>query len=1074
MLKEGIQFGKYRIERKLGSGGMGAVYRAVDTEKERVVAIKVIHPHIAEIEQFIKRFHQEAMLLEKLAHPRVVRIYESGQIGEHHYIAMEFVTGKSLTALMRERQEVAPQQPTVAGEAAPVMPTFRPFSEVAVMRVLEQMARVLQEAHELGVIHRDIKPDNIIVTDMERWDIKLLDFGIAKDTRELHTMVSQTGQVIGTPAYMSPEQCEGKPLDIRSDIYSLGVTAYQMLAGKLPFPGPTTMAFMKQHLLEEPPPLRQVNPAVSEGVAAVIAKMLAKEPEKRYQTPQDLLEEINRIRRGEPPRALLEVASSRGQTADVATTRSPEALMTFAEQTPGMVSTEPDGLTVQGKPVVRGGAPSPTAPPQTAAPPRRSALPIIVVVFVLVGAAAFSLYWFKFRKQGGATSTTTPSPTASTQTPSQPPEEVGKPSSKPDYKELMARLSGVLKRRNLTKQDLDDAKAILKQLKGMKGVPEEVVRKASAVVRISELLLEIEKFVGKDALKGAVFLEILKGGNWKDVKELEKVVLYLGYVLEGEKALSAGDLDEAEGRFRCALGVRGGALARRGLMRVAKARRAQATAARKERLRRYLALVEQGYALLERDDFEGAKEAFRKAVRLMPVRREAREGLKEVDRRAAELEQELRRKLARAKELLKKGNWQKARILAEEVARLATGALKAEAADVASGAQRFGKYSVYLAQAERHKRDGLFSEAFKTYRQALLVLETPEAKRGADFCKLAEAVLESFRQKKWDEAAKHASWALSVEFHPKIARLAVISTVRANHPEWFKLRKLASFGGGSVVGVDEDGRLACASVKGGLVILTPNGQRITRVGLSGRPTAVAFRKGVVAVGFVDGKVAVWRFDGSALRLLWKKKLHTGLVSAVAVSSDGAFVYSAGADKHLCRFNSTKGDKMQHTKASTGGLTALLVLEDGRVVVGDEKGALRVFNPTVTRQLLAFRTAHSGSVKHLSGIGRNTVLSVGGDNIAKIWALDIKKGGTAYNVPQKRLYAVVSFFGVLLVGQDRELDALMLTTKKNVFARVRRFTLPSPAVRMLADPQRMRVVVCCEDGAVYEFVLEIPR
>ncbi|RKY16737.1 MAG: hypothetical protein DRP63_04900, partial [Planctomycetota bacterium] len=369
MLKEGSQFGKYRIERKLGSGGMGAVYRALDTEKNRVVAIKVIHPHIAEIEQFIKRFHQEAMLLEKLAHPRVVRIYESGQINEHHYIAMEFVTGKSLTGLMREREDAAVQQPTVAPEAAPPMPTFRPFPEPAVLRVLEQMARVLQEAHELGVIHRDIKPDNIIVTNTERWDIKLLDFGIAKDTRELHTMVSQTGQVIGTPAYMSPEQCEGRRLDIRSDIYSLGVTAYQLLAGRLPFPGPTTMAFMKQHLLEEPPPLRQVNPAVSDGVAAVVAKMLQKEPQKRYQTPQDLLEEINRIRRGEPPRALLELSSSRRQTADVATTRPPEAVMPFAEETPEAVSAESDELTMRGR-VRPAPQPAPEAAPAAATPKR--------------------------------------------------------------------------------------------------------------------------------------------------------------------------------------------------------------------------------------------------------------------------------------------------------------------------------------------------------------------------------------------------------------------------------------------------------------------------------------------------------------------------------------------------------------------------------------------------------------------------------------------------------------------------------------------------------------------------------
>ena len=1060
MLKEGSQFGKYRIERKLGSGGMGAVYRAVDTEKNRVVAIKVIHPHIAEIEQFIKRFHQEAMLLEKLAHPRVVRIYESGQIDGHHYIAMEYVTGKSLTALMREREEVAAGQPTVASEAAPPMPTFRPFPEPAVLRVLEQMARVLQEAHELGVIHRDIKPDNIIVTNTERWDIKLLDFGIAKDTRELHTMVSQTGQVIGTPAYMSPEQCEGKRLDIRSDIYSLGVTAYQLLAGRLPFPGPTTMAFMKQHLLEEPPPLRQVNPAVSDGVAAVVAKMLQKEPQKRYQTPQDLLEEINRIRRGEPARALLELSSSRRQTADVATTRPPDAVMPPAEQTPEAVSAESDELTVRRERVRPAPQKAPGAAP-AAASRKRSAAPILVVLLLLIAGGGSAGYWFLTRKkpvkpQHSAT------PSAADKSAQQPKQPAV------DFQKVLTEIRHALARR-----DIKSAESALQKPQNISGVPPDILKKAWFQIEIAKRVLELERLLGRKVLSRKLLSELFSARGWERFGGAEKVIEFLDAVIEGEGALSEGRLGEAEEAFERARLISNGVLVRDAIRRLREAQRRQVEAARKKRLRKYLALVKRGYALLEGNDLEGAKKAFEEAVRLMPLRQEARRGLKEVDKHAAELEQQLKRKLAHAKQLLKKGNWQKACMLAEEVARLATGALKAEAADVATNAQRFGKYSVYLAQAERFKRDGLFSEAFKTYRQALLVLETTEAKRSADFCKLAEAALESFRQKQWDEAAKRASWALSVEFHPKIARLAVVSAVRANHPEWFKLRRLAGFGGETVVAVDEQGRLACASAAG-LVVLTGNGQRITRAPLAGRATAVAFRKNLVAAGFANGTVAVWRFNGSALQLLWKRKLHTGLVSAVAVSDDGLFVYSAGADKHLCRVDSAKGQKAQHTKASTGGLTALLVLEDGRVVVGDEKGALRVFNRSITRQLLAFRTAHSGAVKHLSSVGRDTVMSVGGDNIAKIWALDIKKGGTAYSVPDKRLYAVISFCGLLLVAQDKELEALMLTSKKNVFARVRRFTLPSPAVRLLADAPRMRVIVCCENGAIYEFVLEIPR
>ncbi|MCX7703416.1 MAG: protein kinase [Planctomycetota bacterium] len=285
-------FGRYKIISRVGSGGMGAVYKAHDTAKNIVVAVKVIHPHIAEIKQFIGRFHQEAKLLEKLAHPKVVRIYDSGVIEGHHYIAMEFVSGRSLTKLMNEL--------SLSSEGGDLR--FKPFPEEAVLRILEQMGRVLQEAAELGVVHRDIKPDNIVVTDEEKWDIKLLDFGIAKDTAELHTMLSQTGQVMGTPAYMSPEQCEGRKLDIRSDLYSLGVMAYQCASGRLPFEGPTTMAYIKQHLFEEPQLLSDLNPSLSKGIVAVIHKLLKKLPEERYQVPLDLLEDLNRVRRGEAPR----------------------------------------------------------------------------------------------------------------------------------------------------------------------------------------------------------------------------------------------------------------------------------------------------------------------------------------------------------------------------------------------------------------------------------------------------------------------------------------------------------------------------------------------------------------------------------------------------------------------------------------------------------------------------------------------------------------------------------------------------------------------------------------------------
>jgi len=931
------------------------------------------------------------------------------------------------------------------------------------MRVLEQMARVLQEAHELGVIHRDIKPDNIIVTDTERWDIKLLDFGIAKDTRELHTMVSQTGQVIGTPAYMSPEQCEGKPLDIRSDLYSLGVTAYQMLAGKLPFPGPTTMAFMKQHLLEEPPPLRESNPTVSEGMEAVVRKMLAKDPARRYQTPQDVLEDINRLRRNEAPRALLELTAQRGQTADVATTRSPEALMTFAEQTPGMASTEPEGLTVKEASVRPAMQAASEAPPEAAPvtpPRRRSAAPIIVVVLLLVAGGGFAGYWFFMRKKPPKPRPPRPHPTV----------EPTKPPEKPvvDTEKIMSEIRAALLRK-----EIKAAEAALKKLKEASNVHPDTLKKAENQVEVAKRLWELERLLGRKVLGRGLFFELLSARKWARVGGPEKVMQYLDAVLEGEKALSEGRLDDAEEAFERARMINNGALVRDGMRRLGEARRRGAEAARQRRVKRYMELVRLGWACLDRDDLVGAEQAFREAIKLFPMRRDAHKGLEEVRRRARQRKQELREKLNQARKALKEGNWQKAQLLAEEVARLGEGEIKAEALNISREAKRFAKYGIFMEGARRAMKEGRFLDAKAAFEQAARLMETREAKDGVSFCTLAQAALEAYQKGQWEEAAKRASWALASGYHPVVALTAVMGTVRAKRFEWFKLRRLASFRRCAAAAVDEEGRIAAVGSMKRLFVLTPNGQSLTQTKLPATPTCVAFRAGMVAVGFRDGCVGLWRFDGQTLQKVWLKKEHFGLVSAVGLSREGMWVYSGGADGQITRLAARDGKLAVKTKCKSGEVTTMLVLGDGRVIFGHARGSVSVWSADLRRQDLILRDFHKGGVRHLSSSDPRLLLSVGDDNIARVWAFDLKKGAVLYRPEGERLQCAASFFGLLLVGQGRRFLALVAGKKRGQFAFVRRAEIPTPT-RIIPDLPRLRVLIVAGSKELYEFALEVQR
>ncbi|MBI3222862.1 MAG: serine/threonine protein kinase [Nitrosomonadales bacterium] len=258
------QLGRYEVIGELGQGAMGIVYKAKDPLIDRVVAIKTINLGLAqeEKEEYEGRFYQEAKAAGRLNHPNIVTIYDVGKSGDIAYIAMEFLQGRELRDIMRD------------GGLLPVD---------QVLDIVAQVASGLAYAHEHDIVHRDVKPSNIMV--IRDGHVKITDFGIARMASS--AVRTQTGMVLGSPKYMSPEQVMGKSIDQRSDIFSLGVMLYEMLTGQAPFNGENVNAIMYQTLNAVPAPPNTLNPAVPEMLNFIVAKALAKKLEDRYQNAKD-------------------------------------------------------------------------------------------------------------------------------------------------------------------------------------------------------------------------------------------------------------------------------------------------------------------------------------------------------------------------------------------------------------------------------------------------------------------------------------------------------------------------------------------------------------------------------------------------------------------------------------------------------------------------------------------------------------------------------------------------------------------------------------------------------------------
>ena len=317
--------GRYEILARIGEGGMGVVYKARQVSIDRVIAIKVLNPQMASDQTWVQRFSNEAKACSRLQHPNTIRMFDFGQTQDgRFFMTMEFLEGTVLRGAI-----------TQTGMAAN-----------RVMKILIQCCASLAEAHSIGIIHRDIKPDNVFLLNMAGSPdfVKLLDFSVAKLLQEGGQMKTQAGVVFGTPQYMSPEQGRGMQLDARSDLYALGILGYEMLTGRVPFNDDNPMTVLQMHLRSEVPPMPATIP---QNVQGVIRRALEKEPARRYQSAGEMMQHCQQV--------FSELSGGMG--VGVAGGGAPKTMIA----TPG--------VGMPGGPQLPGMGPPPGAPPGMGAPP---------------------------------------------------------------------------------------------------------------------------------------------------------------------------------------------------------------------------------------------------------------------------------------------------------------------------------------------------------------------------------------------------------------------------------------------------------------------------------------------------------------------------------------------------------------------------------------------------------------------------------------------------------------------------------------------------------------------------------
>ena len=273
--------GRYELDGIVGRGGMAEVYRARDIRLDRIVAVKTLREDLARDQTFQARFRREAQSAASLNHPSIVAVYDTGEddTGGSHipYIVMEYVDGRTLRELLREDRRLLPER---------------------ALEITDGVLRALDYSHRNGIVHRDIKPGNVMLT--RDGKVKVMDFGIARAVSDAQATMTQTAQVIGTAQYLSPEQARGERVDARSDLYSTGCLLYELLTGRPPFLGDSPVAIAYQHVRENPVPPSRVDPEVPQWADAIVLRAMAKDPRDRYQSAAEMRQDIQRALQGVP------------------------------------------------------------------------------------------------------------------------------------------------------------------------------------------------------------------------------------------------------------------------------------------------------------------------------------------------------------------------------------------------------------------------------------------------------------------------------------------------------------------------------------------------------------------------------------------------------------------------------------------------------------------------------------------------------------------------------------------------------------------------------------------------------